>query len=98
MKIYCFDPGKQKTILAGEYNPDTQTFTKKVNKRHFFIKLKTYAIQEQVISQLEKLGCINIVIIAKNKQLISLLKNWSSSPIYDFGHGRQYFLKNEKIL
>ena len=96
MKIYTYDPKKSKNVLAGDYDSVNHIFTKKVNKRHFFIKLKTYAIQEQVIKQLKRIGCINILIISKNKQQISLLQDWLKSPILDFGHGRQYFLKNEK--
>lgn len=95
MKIFAFDPKKNRQVLAGEYSSEEKTFYKKVTAKHFFIKLKTYAIQETIINQLLLLGCETIVIISKNKQYISTLQNWLNSPVYDFGHGKQFFLKNE---
>lgn len=92
MKIYCFDPKKGKNILAGEYNSFDYTFIKKVNRNHFMVLEKSYGIQEEVLQQLKKIGCINIIIITKTGQQISLLEEWLKRPIKNYGHGNQKFL------
>ena len=92
MKIFCFDPKKQRNVLAGEYNPSDFTFIKKVNKRHFMVLEKSYGIQEEVLQQLKKIGCINVLIITKKKMIISLLEDWLKRPIKNYGHGFQRFI------
>jgi hypothetical protein len=93
MFIHCFDPSKSKKVLAGEYNSFDYTFIKKVKKNHYMITEQGYGIQEEVLQNLEQIGCINILIIIKNKQYISLLKDWLNQPIKNYGHGEQRFLK-----
>jgi len=92
MKLYCFDPGKHRNVLAGEYEPSTFTFIKKVKKNHYMIIEKSYGIQEEVLQRLKFLRCERIVIINKKKEIISLLEDWLKSPIKDYGHGRQRFI------
>jgi len=92
MQIYCYDPKKQKNILAGEFNSFDFTFIKKVKKNHFMVIEKSYGIQEEVLQNLKKLGCINILIITKTGQQISLLEDWLRKPIKNYGHGLQRFL------
>ena len=92
MKIYCFDQRKNKNILAGEYNEFDYTFIKKVKRNHFMVIEKSYGIQEEVLQQLKKMGCINILIITKTGQQISLLEDWLKQPSKNYGHGNQKFL------
>jgi hypothetical protein len=96
MKIYCFDSGKSKNILAGEYNEYDYTFIKKVKSNHYMIKERGYGIQEEVLAQLKNLGCINVLIITKTGQYISLLEDWLKQPIKNYGHGKQRFLENKR--
>jgi hypothetical protein len=91
MKIFCFDPGKGRNILAGKYNSSDYTFIKKVNKRHFMVIEKSYGISEEVLQQLKKLGCVNIMIITKKGIQLSLLGDWLKRPIKNYGHGFQRF-------
>jgi hypothetical protein len=93
MFIHCFDPIKKKNVLAGEYNSLDYTFIKKVRKNHYMMVEHGYGIQENVLQDLERIGCINILIITKNKQHISLLKDWLKQPLKNYGHGVQRFLR-----
>lgn len=97
MKIYCFDPKKNKNILAGEYNEFDYTFIKKVKSNHFMIKEKSYGIQDEVLQQLQKLGCLNILIITKKGLQITVLQDWLRQPIKNYGHGNQRFLTTRII-
>ena len=92
MKIYCYDPGKSKNILAGEYDTRTSTFSKKVNNRHYMIKEHGYGIQEEVLQKLAKEGCYEIHIYTKTGAYITLLDDWLKRPIKNYGHGNQRFL------
>ena len=92
MYIYCFDKGKNKKVLAGEYNSYDYTFLKKVKPIHYMIKEKGYGIQEEVLQDLLDIGCINILIIAKDKMYISFLEDWLKQPVKNYGHGEQRFL------
>jgi hypothetical protein len=96
-KIYCYDPKKQKNILAGEYDPQIYTFVKKAKKNHFMILEHSYGIQEEVLQQLNKLGCYEIHIQTKTGVIISLLDDWLKRPIKNYGHGNQRFLGKIKI-
>jgi hypothetical protein len=93
MKIHCFDPRKNKKVLAGEYNPVDYTFIKKCKKSNYMIIEKGYGIQEEVIENLGRIGCINILIIVGDKQYTSLLTDWLKEPMKNYGHGVQRFLK-----
>jgi hypothetical protein len=92
MFIHCHDPRKNTVVLAGEYNPTDFTFIKKVRPEHYMAKEHGYGIQEEVLQDLKKMGCINILIISKDKEYISLLEEWLELSIQNYGHGRQRFL------
>jgi len=92
MKIYCFDTGKNRNILAGEYYPGLHNFVKKVTRKHYMVLEKGYGIQEEVLQQLKSLGCISVSIVTKTGISISLLENWLKQPIKNYGHGKQRFL------
>ncbi len=94
MKIYCFDPKKNKTILAGEVLEENYLsyFIKKVNKNHFMIKEHGYGIQEEVLQQLAHLGVTDIRIKTKTGIILSNLEDWLKKPIKNYGHGKQRFL------
>jgi carbamoylphosphate synthase small subunit len=93
MKLFIFDPKKSKNVLCGEYDEITKTFTKKVKKNHFFIKFHGYGIQEEILNQLNQLGCRTICIKTKKSTFFSQLEDWLKQPSYDFGHGLQRFCK-----
>ena len=93
MRIHCFDPRKNKKVLAGEYNSFDYTFIKKCKKSNYMIIEKGYGIQEEILENLKNIGCINILLIVGNKQYISLLSDWMKQPIKNYGHGNQRFLK-----
>jgi hypothetical protein len=93
MFIHCHDPRKNTTILAGEYNPVDYTFIKKVRPEHYMVKEHGYGIQEEVLQELKIMGCINILIISKDKEYISLLEDWLKLSVQNYGSGRQRFLK-----
>ena len=96
MKILCYDPGKKRNVLAGDYDPINHTFTKKVNKRHFMVLEKSYGIQEEVLQRLKFLRCERIVIVSKKKEIVSLLEDWLKRPIKNYGHGSQRFIGGQK--
>ena len=96
MKIFCFDPKKNSNVYAGEYNEFDHSFIKKVNSCHFMVVEKGYGIQEEVLQQLHKLGCINVVIRTAKGLQISLLSDWFKQPIKNYGNGRQRFLGGQK--
>lgn len=93
MRLFSFDPRKNKQILAGEYDTDLSVFVKKVKKNHFMVIEKGYGLSEDVIHQLQHLQCKTIRIITTKKntydfQFECILNN----PIKDYGHGKQRFL------
>lgn len=92
MKIYTFDPQKNRLILAGYCKENV--FWKKVNKKRFMIKYRAYGIQEDVINNLlnEDIEFIHIK-THTNKVLKSSLCDWIKFSIKEnYGHGKQYFL------
>jgi hypothetical protein len=56
------------------------------------VKEHGYGIQEEVLQELKIMGCINILIINKDTEYISLLEDWLKLSIQNYGHGRQRFL------
>jgi hypothetical protein len=96
MKIFTFDPKKQKAVLAGEVLIDDSCFEyfyKKVKKNHFMIRERSYGISEDVLQQLVHLGITKIIIETKTKKIESNLEQWLDCPIKDYGSGKQRFLK-----
>jgi hypothetical protein len=92
MKLFCFDPRKQHNVIAGEYNPDTKIFFKKVTKRHYMILEKGYGISEDILTYLFNVGCLGIHIQSKTGLYISKIEDWLKKPIKDYGSGGQRFL------
>jgi hypothetical protein len=97
MKLFIFDPKKRKNVLCGDYDEISKTFTKKVTNKHFFIKFKSYGIQEEIILKLDFLGCKFIEIKTKKSIFITKLENWKEGKICDFGHGKQVFINTNYI-
>lgn len=91
-KLFCFDPRKNKTVLAGEIELDT--FFKKVEPKHFMKIIQGYGIQENVIEQLKSKGIKNIKIITNVSQYASTLDDWLAPDIkvLDYGNGKQRFM------
>ncbi len=94
MKIYTYDPKKQKTILAGEVLEENYLpyFLKKVTKRHYMILERGFGISESVLQQLIHLGVTDIRIKTKTGIILSNLEDWLKRPIKNYGHGKQRFL------
>lgn len=92
MKIKCFDPKKQRNILAGTYNEDLKIFFKKVKNNHWMVIEKAYGIQEEVLQRLKQLGCESVCIETKISNIQSKLEDWLKQPIKNYGHGNQRFL------
>jgi hypothetical protein len=95
MKLYCFDPKKQRNVLAGTLKVDglkTYYFYKKVTKRHFMIKEHGYGIQEEILQRLLQEKVSRIIIKTKTSEIISDLEDWLKQPIKNYGHGNQRFL------
>lgn len=93
MIIHSFDPSKGKQVVAGEFDYQTFTFSKKVTNRHYMVIQHGYGISEDVIQQLIHLGCNTIVIKTKNKEYTFKFEELLDSPIKDYGSGKQRFLK-----
>ena len=94
MKLYCFDPGKGRNILAGEIieEKNLSYFIKKVNKGHYMVIEGGYGISEEILQLLAHKGITEIRIKTKNGLLVSNLKDWLLQPIKNYGHGNQRFL------
>jgi len=91
MKLYTFDPKKQKEVLSG-YLEGT-IFVKKVKKSHFHIKYQAYAIQTEIIKKLLELQIDTVKLEGKKKTYLVSLDTWiEKSILNDFGHGEQFFL------
>jgi hypothetical protein len=92
-KIFAYDKGKCKQIVAGEYYSEKGIFYKVVDSIHFMRKFNGYGIQYEVIEQLEKLGCKKVLIKAGDIGYISEFSKWKNEEVMklDFGHGLQVF-------
>ncbi len=90
-KIYVFDPGKGRDVLAGTIIDDT--FLKEVNrKKHYLRIVSGYAVQEEILPRLKSKGVKWIVIYEEdttNKLVISLDKFEKNSKSWSHGHGKQ---------
>jgi len=90
MKIYTFDPRKQKRVMAGVYRDNI--FYKHVKKNHFMNKEKGYGIQEDVIQKLMGLGCKTVSISSSTNGHFFSMNYVSRQEIKDYGNGPQRFL------
>lgn len=94
MRLFSFDPKKNKQVLAGDYDTDMSLFIKKVKKNHFMVLEKGYGLSEDIIQQLSHLQCQKIRIITTKKIIYDFeFNNLLSNPIKDYGHGKQRFLR-----
>jgi hypothetical protein len=95
MKIYCYEPRKEKNILAGEIkicNDGYKYFYKKVLPIHFMIVEHGYGIQEEVLQRLVQEKVERIIIKTNTSEIVSKLEDWLNRPIKNYGHGAQRFL------
>lgn len=94
VKIYTFDPTKQKRVLAGEFHEGV--FHRIVNNDHYVRKFKAYGLQDDVIQALKK-DCKQMIIYTPvGVKLYSTVKDWlEKSVITNIGNGTQYFLPVE---
>jgi len=93
MKIFSFDPHKNKKVLAGDYDYSKSTFSKKVSAKHYMIKEGGYGISEDVIKQLIQLNCEIISIITKKKIYNIEFLELINAQIKNYGHGNQRFVR-----
>ncbi len=93
MKLFTFDPKKNKQVMAGEYNPELKTFYKKVKPHMYMVIERGYGISEEVLQQLIQLDCKYIIIHTKTRTINTELKNWLVRPIKNYGHGLQRFIR-----
>jgi hypothetical protein len=98
MKIYSYDSGKQKQILAGEIQ-EVQSVTKEkyfykdVKPQHFVRIKQAYGISCDVIDKLIEEGVSTIVIRTPAWHYFSAIENWLNRDLMDdMGNGPQIFL------
>ena len=91
MKIYTYDSGKNKEVVAG--NLEGKIFHKKVtHAKHFMYKERSYGISDDVLQQLIEKGCTTIRIETESVVYESDIKKWFEYRIKNYGHGNQRFL------
>lgn len=102
MVFRIFDTKKGKMITVGTYDVKNKAFTKKVKHHHYFQLYKSYAIQEDVVQQLQKADCQTIIIIRDDLKikLTSQLCDWLAPDIKtkDFGYGVQRFMPVDRMV
>lgn len=96
MKIYTFDPMKQKRVLAGDLTEGI--FHRILNNDHYVRKFKAYGLQDDVIQAL-KTTCKQIILYTPvGVKLYSTVQDWlENSIVTNIGGGTQYFLPVEKM-
>ena len=93
MKILCYDPKKEKTVLCG--NTEGDTFIRIVEPKHFMNIVQGYGIQEIAFQEVLEKGIKNICLkVSTTKDNWEAdIKTWlEHSKVMDFGHGKQRFL------
>jgi len=91
MKVKTYDKAKGKYVYAGDLEGDT--YTRKVNNRHYMVKEHGYGVQRDVLEKLISDSVRYIVIQAKQKTYKTTLATWvSRGKVKDYGHGEQVFL------
>lgn len=93
MKIYAYDPKKDKTILTGDLLDGC--FYKPVTSANFMRIVDGYGIQESAFQEVCERGCKKIAITQEATRAI-----WYSTPddwiehgkVADYGSGKQRFL------
>jgi hypothetical protein len=89
INLTSYDCAKKCQVYVGEFNG--VTFLKRVKDCHYMIKEGGYGIQEDVIIQLEKLNCKEIIIKTKDDTLIYDFNLWLKKKAKNYGHGLQRF-------
>jgi len=93
--IKTYDTAKAKTVFVGYLQGDT--FTRKVNKRHYMVVERGYGLQDEVIGTLITTECKKIIIKGSRYEYESTLDQWTVRPLRNYGHGFQRFLSVEKM-
>lgn len=98
MRIYSYDPKKQRNVIAGEIIEDV--FMKWVIRQKHFLKVaKGYAISDDVYQKIKEARVKKLVFIENKEKVLSI-------PFEEFdahkhpwshGHGKQYVI-SEKYL
>lgn|SRR3990167_11016198 len=97
MKILSYDPKKGKKIDAGNFNSETKTFIKVVNRNHYFRLREGYGISEDVILQLTDLACKTVCIANESEIKTILFEFVKTLPSENFGNGNQKFISWKKM-
>ena len=85
------DKAKNKEVTCGYVDGDT--YHRKVNNKHFFVKFHGYGIQSDIVSKLFADRIKKVVIHTKTKDLKTTLNTWIiRGHRADYGHGEQVFL------
>ena len=91
MKITTYDPKKKKVVLCGELDGDT--FTRRVEAKHFMRVMQGYGIQEQAFQILLEEDCKRIIIKTATDEYIAPIKTWiEHGKIADYSAGKQRFV------
>ena len=97
MKLYTYDPRKNKRVLAGKFNTDTREFKKEVKACHFMKKEQGYGIQEDVVQKLQELDCVAVIIKSNLITWFIPFSYWKNAPTKDYGNGLQRFISVRMI-
>ena len=94
--IEIFDPAKGRYVNTGDYSDKDRTYCRAVCA-HQIMRMfgGSIGIQYEIIQKLNRLGCLNVVIVNENgTRYSSELEQWvSSGLVRDFGHGKQVFVR-----
>ena len=94
MKIFTYDPGKQKKVFAGNFK--NGVFYNRVKKKHYMRLEKGYGIQEDIVQKLKELGCNQIVLSCIDKASFFNMAYVERLEPKDYGNGPQRFLGAEE--
>lgn len=90
--VTIYDPAKKKHMVVGTYNPETNTFSKKVKPIHFMKKYQAYGIQKEVYDKVQKTQA-HVLIESTGVSFHSEAHDWKEKSIVsNEGHGEQRFL------
>ena len=99
MIIKTWDKKKQKHVVAGKVEGGAY-HRKVIDSKHLMRKFDAYAIQEDVIEQLQDLNIGDIIITSQDNVYFSTSSDWLQPNIrvMDFGHGKQRFLPRRYMI
>jgi len=90
MRIYTYDPYKEKKIYAGKI-VGSCFYTERKYKDHYMRIELGYGIQDDVLSQLMGHNVISICIKDEKGRHHSQIGEWYYGQPKDYGHGNQRF-------